>query len=266
MPKISEKKTVSSTNANAYTKTKESELKINKEKLSDKVGENKGVEQNISILDTLVSITKETEENILKEFIQLMYDNTNCVGGLHDGTLYRELPNTWSCRKDFTEDEQKFKCEGDGDDLYKDCTVRGQINKNKKGNITLVWEFKTIKPESKTVSFYVDKSMKIMSKPAALGYMKNFLATKNDVFIKGNVTIQGDYTGHEDHRGSDHCLIMLPSSSCINLKNPSLDKFIEALYEVKCRKFDKQYELYMKSKVTKDKSGLVITIDLDIGS
>jgi hypothetical protein len=52
----------------------------------------------------------------------------------------------------------------------------------------------------------------------------------------------------------------------VKLENPTFEKFVEALYLTKCKKFDKWYELYTGCTVTVDGSIVTIKTKFDNGS
>lgn len=225
--------------------------------------EEKDTAEKVPILDTLVALSGVSKEEVLQEFVSLIYDNTHCVGGKVKDTLYKELPNTWSQRKNFTDEEKKYECDGEGHD---DCTVSGKINKSAKGNVKLIWKFNKTKTDGTTVSLSVDKKWKALNKPKVLGFLKKCLEVRKDVFLKGVVQINTDGHDSEDHRGSNHCLIDLPVDTSVKLTDPSLEQFIEAFWMIKFKKFDRWYELCVGSKVTTKKGMTVIDCAFDNGS
>lgn len=230
--------------------------RINAEEIDNDIG---------CILEKLCELSNSNNATVLKEFVHVIYKNTHCIGGLHNGILYKELPNTWSRRKEkYTEEENKYCCEGEA---YNDCTISNKINKPVKGEVKLIWRFNKNKKDS-TVNFDVDKDVHILlSRPSLLGYMKTLSQKCDDVFYKGKITIISTSHGGEDHRGSNHCLIDLPSISNITLINPTFNEFVETLYLSKENKFDKWYEMYTDCNIrTTNNNDITLTLNYDYGS
>lgn len=215
------------------------------------------------ILNTLMKLSKQSKNVVLQEFVKLVYDNTHCVGGKLNGKLYKELPNAWSMRKTFTEEEKKFECTGD---WTNDCTVSDKINKHVKGNVKLIWNFNKIKVDHSSVSLTTDEDWKVFNQPKVLGYFKKALDLRKKVFLTGEVHISSDSHDSEDHRGSNHCLIDLPVSAYVKLTNPTLEQLIEAFWAIKYKKFDKWYELCVGAVVSNEKGVTVIECQFDNGS
>ncbi|VBB18626.1 hypothetical protein YASMINEVIRUS_1111, partial [Yasminevirus sp. GU-2018] len=238
------------------------QVDIEKEKAVSKVVVKKEETPSI-VVDKLCELSESDIATTIKVFIDLIYKNTHCVGGMHKKTLYKELPNTWSGRKNFTEDEKKYECTGEA---YNDCSVEGKINKYVRGDIKLIWKFNKIKLDQ-TVSLTIDKDAhNALNKPKVLGYMKTLSNRKSDIFFNGTIVIDSGAYDSEDHRGSDHCLISLPTENRVRLESPTFEKFVEALYLTKCKKFDKWYELYTGCVVTVDGSMVTIKTKFDNGS
>lgn len=227
----------------------------------------KEVEQPVdeAILDKLCELSGGSIERVLKEFVQFMYDNTRCVGGLSKGILYKELPNSWSDREVFTDEEKKYECTGEA---FDDCTIESKINKFEGNDIPLIWEFKSVK-QNGTVNLDVKRDeFKLMKKSAMLGYMKTLNKRKDEVFFNGTIKIDSKARETEDHRGSNHCLIMLPFETDVELKNPTFSEFIEALYLSRYNKFNGWYELYAGAEVkfSASKKSIIIKTSFDYGS
>ena len=219
--------------------------------------------ENNSIMETLLSLTgQKNEKLILNEFVYFIYTNTHCLGGKHKGILYKELPNIWSQRKNFTEDEKKYECTGEWHD---DCTVEEDINKYIPGNVNLVWKFNKIKKDG-TLNLEIYDSWKMMNIPRVLGFMKHFSTMGKNVFLNKTINITNYSGSSEDHRGSNHCLIDLPVDTNITLTNPTLEEFIEALWMIKYKKFDTNYEMCVGSKISIKKNILTIDVNFDNGS
>lgn len=215
------------------------------------------------VIDILMTLSGASKEDVLQEFVELIYENTHCVGGKIKDVLYKELPNTWSQRKNFTEEEKKYEC---GGEAYDDCTVSSKINKPVKGNVKLIWKFNKTKADGVTVNLNVDKEWKALNKPKVLGFMKKSHEHRKEVFLQGQVQINSNSHDSEDHRGSNHCLIDLPVNKSVTLTNPTLEQFIEAFWMIKFKKFDKWYELYVGSKISSKKNMIVIDCSFDNGS
>jgi hypothetical protein len=214
----------------------------------------------LSLIDTLIQITNGTKEYLMKEFVQFVYMNTHCIGGKFGNKLCKELPNPWSMRKDFTKEEMGYVCDCTDSE---GCPVEDKINKPVK-NAKLVWEFNSVK-KNQTLNLEVD-DLKLFKDPKVLGFMKHFEKTKDSVFMNETITITGDSHYSEDHRGSDHCLIELPVDTQITLQNPTLEQLIEALWLIKYKKFDTNYEMCIGSKILYKKNVLTLGVMFDNGS
>jgi hypothetical protein len=237
--------------------------KVIKKSIKENTAEEE-IEQSDTILEKLCELSASNTSIVLKEFIDIVYENTHCVGGLHKGKLYKELPNTWSERKTFTNEEKKYECEGEEHD---DCSVADDINKYVKGDVKIVWQFNNNKMDS-NISLDIDKKKHShLNKPNILGYMKTLSQRRKECFFEGDITICSNAYDSDDHRGSDHCMIMLPNDTDITLNNPTLDDLVEALYLGKTKKFNKWYELYTGCTVTNNKNGdITISTKFDNGS
>jgi len=235
------------------------EVKVKKE-IDNIDNDSDTTSESLSSIDTLIQITGGTKEELLKEFVQFVYMNTHCLGGKFGNKLCRELPNPWSMRKDFTKEEMGYVCDCTDSE---GCPVEDKINKLVK-NAKLVWEFNSVK-KNQTLNLEVD-DLKLLKDPKVLGFMKHFEKTKDSVFINETITITGDSHYPDDHRGSDHCLIELPVDTQITLQNPTLEQLIEALWLIKFKKIDTNYEMCIGSKVLYKKNILTLGVMFDNGS
>lgn len=212
----------------------------------------------INKIHALLDAEKKTLD--MKDLIELLYKSTYFIGGMHEGILYKELPNNWSSRESrndpFTDDEMKYACDGDE---HNDCTVKNRINNCVGGNIDLVWEFGAI--HAKHAKYY--KSLNI---PSVWEFIATFPKIRKDLFFDGVIIIYSEAHADEDHRGTNHCLIQLPFKVFILLEKPTLEQFVDALYTARYKKFDKWYELFVDCDIEETKNKMLITLNFDYGS
>ena len=214
-----------------------------------------------SIVSQLATITNTSEVNIIEQLVPLLYENTLCVGGQSENITYKELPNIYSNRNDFTAAEKKLKCTG-----KLRCRIRKKINKIVYDDIKLLWDFLYYDKKTKEVCFdcLSKKSYPKLLSNKAMNFMKNFESMRNDVFCDGSMRvrlIESDNTMHE-HLGSNHCLISLPHESEIIFIDPTLNEFVCALYLIKTKKFNNQYETYSGCKISKSKFNDRVDVDV----
>lgn len=75
--------------------------------------------------------------------------------------------------------------------------------------------------------------------------LKNVLLTGLD-----EIKIVNRHGKNSDHRGSDHCKVMLPMCSEVILqKHVTLHDIVVAFYKLKSHKWDKHYEMFLRSNV-----------------
>ncbi len=236
---------------------------LDNENNNNKDNNNDNDRESVSIMDTLISITGEKDEKtILIEMVDFIYTNTHCLGGKHKGILYKELPNTWSQRNTFTDDEKKYECSGT---CFNDCTVQNEINKYVKGNVNLIWKFNKEKKDG-TLNLQIYDNLKHLNNPKVLGFIKNFSKLRKNIFLNKTIKITNNSGDSEDHRGSNHCLIDLPMDTNIILTNPTLEEFIEAFWLIKYKKFDTNYEMCVGSKLSVKNNIITINVNFDNGS
>ncbi|HAA58993.1 MAG TPA: hypothetical protein DCE42_29835 [Myxococcales bacterium] len=86
------------------------------------------------------------------------------------------------------------------------------------------------------------------------------------VVFEGTLTLQNLSGENTDHRGADHCLLILPFRERITLHHPTVRELVEALFVVKSHKFDTWYELYCGCTLEEGDDGVVISLEMDHGS
>ena len=226
--------------------------------------ESEQIEYENTILGKLCELSDASINVVLKEFVDMIYENTHCIGGKYNGKTYKELPNEWSKRKAYTPTERKYKCEGDDCD---DCTVEDEINEYVDGPVQIVWDFNSIKKDLNINLDIDEKKHSHLNKSRVLGFMKTLSHKRSEYFFNGIINIKSNAYDSEDHRGSDHCLIMLPNDTDITLENPTLEEFVESLYLCKTKKFDDWYEMYTGCNVINKKNGdITISTKFEYGS
>jgi len=104
-------------------------------------------------------------------------------------------------------------------------------------------------------------------------YLRTFLdfdKCQNELISNRPIIISSDYKyPNDDHRGIDHCKLKLDFHQTYKLNSPVYYKdLVEAMYRVRSFKFsDKNYELYMRTYIIKDKIDILhIRINYDYGS
>ena len=191
----------------------------------------------------------------IKFLIQALYGGSEFIGAEKNGVTYKELPNDWVNRDDFTDEEAKMECDG-----YDECNksyepIDLDINED---------NFIVKKSKSFDVNYYYFPDLKSKNKD-----IKSFLKKlfkKNAIFINNQIKIKNPRGENEDHRGSDHCKILLPFNTSSIMNSPTLETFIKNLYLLKSHKFDKNYEMYCSCIVVNKNESVIITLTFDHGS
>jgi hypothetical protein len=218
----------------------------------------------MSIYDKLISESGHPEEYSIAVFIDHIFQVTHCLGGVTADGLFFPYINGGSPRVfnkyDIALDVLKVKNLGyhiiDGNENSYDF----MWNEKQKNPVKLLWN-------THSYSYYRmyckddDYDMKIYQ---VLIYA---LTCPSDLFYKGKLIIKNlENNGSGDRRGKDECLIDLPHETYIELIDPTLEQFIDALWLIKKHKFDIWYELSGGSKISYENNTLVIIWGHGFGS
>jgi len=191
-------------------------------------------------------------------------NNTDLHHILYNGKPYYELSNMWSSdeivnRPDY---DQDINCDG-----YFEC------------NATIPTICQT-KNDVVEYVYSIENTLDILEN--INGEFNGELNETNRTFLENLVDI--DYkkiliTGYKimmftnscgvnnDHRGSTHCRINLKFENKIRItEHITLHDLVQIYYRTKSHKFDKNYEMYCKCKVTKRKENYYINLIFDHGS
>jgi hypothetical protein len=260
-----------------------------------------------TIIEEICRLGRLDLDDALKFMIEFFMTKTSFIGAIQDGILYQELPNLRMRRNpdDCPKEEYEFECTDDEECNgcenplgSKNPLFIWQYNYNgRKHRQSQKYYGKYVQPHlysrryqryppsqpyvdsdsySDSTDYcdndsysdstdYCDETIKINEK------LKKYLQTLNirreDIFINGTIKLKNENGINHDHRGADHCFLRLPFKDEITLNDPTLEKFVSALYLLKSHKFDKWYELYNKAEITENANGNVVAIlSFDHGS
>jgi hypothetical protein len=233
-----------------------------------------------SIIKKLSKLTGYHENKCLRYLIGYLYQTTSFIGAKYKEKVYRELPNQWAHRDDFTEAEQEKGCDGYMDE----CELESRICTNIQFPAGKIATLAVLNSSDFKIEFLYEhvpndyehrvdeenESENDYSKfetKEVQDYLSRLPNKGNVLLIEESYVIYNPCGINDDHRGSDHCELELPFIDKIKITNPSLHDFISALYLLKSHKFDKWYELYTGSKIQELQSGnRVIVLEFDHGS
>ena len=211
-----------------------------------------------SIIEELKGFGLNTNEafNLL---VKVIFDSTEFRGAKHNGTMYNELPNPWgnSCSEKV---DKKYCCESDHSfaEYYEnaECAMDSLERVSADfSDMEFCWEWSGIE-----VEYDGENAEKITE------YLQE-LADKEQQVVIDSVVGMSNYMGaNDDHRGSDHCLLVLPFTSKTQAKAPTLREFISRLYLLKSHKFDKWYEMYCGLSVNELEYTCELDLSFDHGS
>lgn len=219
------------------------------------------------IINQICDLSKFEEHIVLKYIIRMIMKSTHLIGAEYIGALYKELPNQWHHRDDFTEEELEKSCNS-----YWECDANfDKINVDSE-YIKYIWkQSKYNSVDDINYYFECECECKIECECEEVNentyeYLKNLYDKKEQIFFNGKLHIYNNDGINDDHRHSDHCELNLPFEPEVILQNPTLDELIMALYKLKSHKFEDHYELYCGCKITNVNDGYKLELEFDHGS
>lgn len=226
-----------------------------------------------TIIDNLSVLVGLSSNICLRYLTNYLYKNTDFIGAKYNGKIYKELPNMWAMRDDFTKEDLEKECEGyfECETDFKKISVDLSDPKNIFNEISFLYSYRNdIDQETEDDEDDEDDEGKYNSRfttEPVIEFLQSLVEKDKETLINGDIKIQNPYGINKDHRGSDHCELVLPFMNKIKLSSPSLREYISALYLLKSHKFDKWYELYIGSLIKKTKSGnRLVVLKFDHGS
>lgn len=219
----------------------------------------------MTIVEDLVEFLPKDEQHpshhVLMFLVHLLYIDVRLTGAIHNDIKYSELPNDWSWNNDALTDEDKSKkCDG-----YGECNSLN-VPRDVGAKVTFTFDYSNLKEKSMigTIENYFPE----FDIPGVYDYLAKLDEMDDQPFFKGTIKIRNPCGINEDHRGSDHCEIVLPFRDEVTLTNPTLNEFINGLYSLKSHKFDKNYEMFINCRFYKPEEGddISIVTDFDHGS
>lgn len=156
-----------------------------------------------------------------------------------NGKPYYETENMWcssntSERPDYDPDTP---CNG-----YRDCEHKASIHPTKDDKIKYCFKYDY---NIHNIVEHDDPKCDLLIANLARHELKNVLLTGID-----EINIINPCGRNADHRGSDHCRVLLPAFQKITLqKHFTLHDIVIAFYNLKSHKWDRHYEMFVGSEV-----------------
>ena len=186
----------------------------------------------MSVFENIQKLVELSDIQLLNRFISYLYENTNCRGCEYKGVEYEELPNMWGGDSE----DPELMCDG-----YSKCEIAYEricppdsavkLLINVSDRINLEWLFD-------------NESSKEFTKIVKDEIINNFSFSLDDILINEGLHIYNPCGENTDHRGSDHCKIVLPTNYSNTLHSPTTNDLLQALYRAKSHKFDSNYEMF----------------------
>jgi len=209
----------------------------------------------MTLLDELRKELGVNYEQALRAMVRLVYNGVDIHGIRYKGKLYRELPNTWAYRNDFTPEEMKFECDG-----YEYCDCQLEIDRIyvNSSDIEFEWSWGDCDNE------YIKDDLELEEVDLGSWFIK-LPKRMDEILFPGTIHVVNDCGENTDHRGSDHCQLWIPFENS-ELTDPTLGEFLKALFLAKSHHFDKWYELYCGIKLSHKEGEWVANLEFDHGS
>ncbi|BBM83866.1 hypothetical protein [Candidatus Uabimicrobium amorphum] len=214
-----------------------------------------------SIIEEMKEFGLDTNEafNIL---VKAIFRSTMFRGAEYDGTMYNELPNIWGSASEKGV-EKKYCCNSDHSfaEYYENAECAMDVIDRVEADfsdIQFCWDWEGVDCE-------IDE-YELENEEAILEYLESLPDKEDQVVIDSIVTMRNDMGANSDHRGSDHCLLVLPFTTRTQMKSPTLREFISHLYLLKSHKFDGWYEMYCRLSAKELEYTCELDLSFDHGS
>jgi hypothetical protein len=205
----------------------------------------------ISVFDRLISESHHKEQAI-SHYIEYIYNATHCVGAITDNKFYRGIETSTS--RGYEDDEVilpagVIEIESDDSD---DGTIEAD-------DVKLVWNKHEYDDYERFSDIYDMTINEYQS-------MVDTLHRQQDLFFRGKIVLMNMSGFNDDRRGKDSCPVILPYCHSVELIDPTIEQFIEALWLIKSKKFDIWYEMWSSAKIIIDGDKTILKCEFDHGS
>ena len=197
----------------------------------------------------------------LNILVKVIFRSTEFCGAEHNGTMYNELPNIWGS-SDSDGVDKKYCCESDHS--FAEYYENAECAMDSLERVTADFSDMQFR-----WNWGVDSDLddyEVENEEAIITYLESLPDKEDQMVMDSIVTMRNDMGANSDHRGSDHCLLVLPFTTRTQMKSPTLREFISHLYLLKSHKFDSWYEMYCNLTAKELEYTCEIDLHFDHGS